>query len=175
MSEDELGVYFDETRLIATPRRVTVRLNIVLFTAFNLLLMSLFGWLISILLQRQRIIGDARLNMGILFGLFGMLVPALAAFIFLKLYRKERRLLEHGRVARATILTKTKQQERSGPAWMITYRFTAPDGESASGRRGSIPFEGPEIVLDHPLVFYDPQKPQVNELYPMRTVRLAGS
>lgn len=105
---------------------------------------------------------------------------ALVIYISVKYYR-EKRLLQWGGLAPATILSEEEYSSRSGRWSRITYAFLDSKGNTIEGTRNFVPVKGDERqsfadlrkqILDNPTILFDPQDPLVNILYPPSVVKL---
>jgi hypothetical protein len=94
------------------------------------------------------------------------------ATVFLLPISPQRRLLARGSTARG-IVTRCKagSQGRSS-GYFLDYEFPLPDGSMTQGRK----FSGEQMAEGSAVaVLYDPDRPKNNSLYPLKTVKLAGT
>lgn len=96
-----------------------------------------------------------------------MLIAGIACVAVL---RAQRRLLEDGRVAQATVRKLTVRRSQHGTHRSITYDFRAMSGGLITGKSGTS--SKPPAVGSGILVLYDPESPSRNKPYPLSLVRL---
>lgn len=102
--------------------------------------------------------------------LFSTLV---AVLFFVRSYLKEKRLLQRGKAAVATIVSDTEYNAgKAGRKAAVTYTFTDKSGRVVKGERKGLPVKSRRkdamysAMFENPTVLYDPADSSKNMLYP---------
>ena len=105
--------------------------------------------------------------------LFMLLVPC----IFIVSYRRQRRLLQWGKAAAATIVSDTEYNAgKQGRKAAVTYSFTDESGRVVQGKRTGLAVKKSRTgdmyqeMFGDPTVLYDPDDSSKNMLYPLALV-----
>ena len=96
-------------------------------------------------------------------------------------YRRERRLVEWGAVAPATLLGEQEYSTKNGRFARVTYRFTDLQGRAIEGKRFNVPVKGDRHsksialrarLFENPTALFDPHDSRKHLLYPPTSVAL---
>jgi Protein of unknown function (DUF3592) len=108
------------------------------------------------------------------FLLLGTLVVVL---IFIRDYRKQKRLLQWGKTAVATIVSDTEYNAgKAGRKAAVSYTFSDESGQIVQGKRKGLPIKDRrqdamyKEMFEDPTVLYDPEDSSKNMLYPFAFV-----
>jgi hypothetical protein len=119
-------------------------------------------------------IGALREQWPILIVLFG---PFVILPIFISGYLKQKRLLQWGKVAVATIVSDAEYNAgKAGRKAAVTYTFTDESGRVVQGKRKGLPVKDRrqdamyKEMFEDPTVLYDPDDSSKNMLYPLAFV-----
>ena len=94
--------------------------------------------------------------------------------IFIRDYRKQKRLLQWGKAAVATIVSDTEYNAgKAGRKAAVSYTFTDESGQIVQGKRSGLPVKKRrqdamyKEMFEDPTVLYDPEDSSKNMLYPL--------
>jgi hypothetical protein len=84
--------------------------------------------------------------------------------------RRQRRLLEEGRAARATVVTTKKVSTQHGAHYVVTYEFETMSGTRRSGKYSAN--RKPPEIGEQLIVVYHPDEEKWSSKYPLALVRV---
>jgi hypothetical protein len=108
---------------------------------------------------------------------FVLLSTLFVELIFIRNYRRQKRLLQWGKAAAATIVSDIEYSDgRAGRKAAVTYTFTDESGHVVEGKRKGLPIQKQrkgdmyDKMFADPTVLYDPEDSSKNMLYPFALV-----
>lgn len=131
-------------------------------------------------LERKTTFDFSLQDIAIRLGIPAAVFLGVGAFGLMKFFR-EKRLLQMGTPACATIVKEVEVQGRNGRTARVTYAFKDSSGQIVQGTRTAIPTDETKreksrayraSLLDSPTVLYDPNDSSKNMLYPGALARL---
>ena len=105
----------------------------------------------------------------VLVGLSLLLPSPIAGYLI----HRQKRLLEEGRAARATVVKTKKIHHQHGVTYRVAYEFETLSGGLMTGKmdvQGNAPAEGSDITI-----LYHPDEPTWNARYPLSLVKVASN